>query len=90
MGQGRSSRGTADDRTGEKIALYFCQGALELVQPGQALPMTIEPKGAVPKKGKDQYRDIADGREGNRFKLIAEWDSRLFTARYLAARLRHH
>ena len=72
-------------KLGEKLARYFCQGAIEFVAPGMVLPTIIEPKGAVPKKGKDLFRDIADGREGN--KSIADWGSRLFTARDLAAAL---
>ena len=73
------------DKLGEKAARYFCQGALEFVHHQHALPTLIEPKGAVPKKGKDRYRDIADGREGN--KSIDDWGSRLFPARELAAAL---
>ena len=73
------------EKLGEKAARYFCQGAIEFVHPGQPLPTIIEPKGAVPKKGPDKYRDIADGREGN--KSIADWGSRLFTVRDFAAAL---
>ena len=68
---------------GRKMAAYFFQGALEFVLPGQDLPTIIEPKGAVPKKGKDKFRDIADARKGN--ESISDWGSRLFTARDLAA-----
>jgi hypothetical protein len=73
------------DELGEKVARYFCQGALKCVQPGQPLPTIIKPKGSVPKKGKDLYRYIANGREWN--KSIADWGSRRFTVRDLAAAL---
>ena len=70
---------------GMKQAAYFFQGALEFIFPGHPLPTLVEPKGAVPKKGRDKYRDIADGRRGN--KTLADWGSRFFTARDLAAAL---
>jgi hypothetical protein len=43
--------------------------------------------GAVPKKGPDKYRAIADGREGN--KSISDWGTRVFPARELAGALSH-
>jgi hypothetical protein len=70
---------------GEKAARHFCQGAIEFVHPWRPLPTIIKPQGSVPKKGPDRHRDIADGREGN--KSFADWGSRLFTARDLAAAL---
>ena len=72
-------------KLGMKKAAYFFQGAIEFVFPGHPLPTVIEPKGAVPKKGRDKYRDIADARRGN--KSLAVWGSRFFTARDLAAAL---
>jgi hypothetical protein len=72
-------------KLGEKAARYFCQGVIEFVHPEQPLPTIIEPKGSMPKKGPDGYRNFADGRERN--KSIADWGSRLFTARDLAAAL---
>ena len=65
------------------MAAYFFQGALEYVFPGHPLPTIVEPKGAVPKKGPDKYRDIADARVGN--KSLADWGVRNYTARDLAA-----
>jgi hypothetical protein len=62
------------------------QGAAEAILPGHSLPTIIEPKGAVPKKGKDEFRDISDARTGN--KTIPKWGTRLFTARELASSLR--
>jgi hypothetical protein len=53
-----------------------------MILPGQPAPTIVEPKGAVPKKGKDKFRDISDAREGNR--SIPKWGTRLFTARNLA------
>ncbi len=73
-------------KLGRKMAAYFFQGAAEAVLPGQPLPTIIEPKGAVPKKGIDLFRDIADARIGN--KTIPKWGTRLFTARDLASSLR--
>ncbi len=67
---------------GKKMAAYFFQGAAEMILPGQLVPSIVEPKGAVPKKGKDQFRDISDAREGN--KSIPKWGTRLFTVRDLA------
>ena len=71
---------------GPKMADYFIQGAAEMCLPGQPLPLIVEPTGAVPKKGKDKYRHIADAREGN--KSIPKWGTRLFSARDLAFALR--
>jgi hypothetical protein len=68
------------------MAAYYFQGAAEAIQPGHPLPTIIEPKGAVPKKGKDLFRDISDARMGN--KTIPKWGTRLFSARDLAASLR--
>jgi hypothetical protein len=51
-------------KLGQKMAAYFFQGAAEAILPGQLLPTIIEPKGAVPKKGKDEFRDISDARMG--------------------------
>ena len=73
-------------KLGQKMAAYFFQGAAEVLLPGQPLPTIIEPKGAVPKKGKDLFRDISDARVGNR--SIAKWGTRLFSARNLASSLR--
>ena len=70
-------------KLGAKMAAYFFQGALEYVFPGHPLPTIVEPKGAVPKKGPDKYRDIADARVGN--KSLADWGVRYYTARDLAA-----
>ena len=42
----------------------------------------------MPKKGEDLFRDIADGRVGN--KTIPAWGTRLFTARDLASALTWH
>ena len=67
---------------GKKMAAYFFQGAAEMILPGQPMPTVVEPKGAVPKKGKDKFRDISDAREGN--KSIPKWGTRLFTVRDLA------
>ncbi len=74
-----------NEMLGKKAARYFRQGATEPVPPGRPLPTIIEPSGSVPEKGPDRHRDIADGREGN--KSFADWGSRLFTARDLAAAL---
>ena len=71
------------EKLGAKMAAYFFQGALEYVFPGHPLPTIVEPKGAVPKKGPDKYRDIADARVGN--KSLADWGVRYYTARDLAA-----
>jgi hypothetical protein len=68
-----------------KMAAYFCQGALEFVLPGHRLPTFVEPQGAVPKKGPDEFRAIADSRHGN--KILADWGVRYYTARDLAMAL---
>jgi hypothetical protein len=65
-------------KLGPKMARYFVQGALEFILPGMELPTIIEPMGAVPKKGPDKFRAIADGREGNKF--ISDWGTRVFPA----------
>ena len=67
---------------GEKIAVWFYQGALEWVHPSLPPPTIVEPKGAVPKKGPDKYRDIADAREGN--KSLDDWGVHYFTWQDLA------
>ena len=67
---------------GHKIATWLFQGALEWVDPRLPKPIIIEPKGAVPKKGPDKYRDIADAREGN--KSLADWGVRYHTWQELA------
>ena len=72
-------------RLGPKMARYFVQGAIEFILPGMALPTIIEPMGAVPKKGKDKFRAIADARAGN--KTISDWGTRVFPARELASAL---
>jgi hypothetical protein len=56
-----------------------------MILPGQHPPTIVEPKGAVPKKGDDEFRDISDARLGNM--SIPKWGIRLFTARDLAASL---
>ncbi len=66
----------------ECFAAYFFQGACEYVFPGHPLPSIIEPMGAVPKEGPDEYRHIADARRGN--KWLADWGVRYFSARDLA------
>jgi hypothetical protein len=38
---------------------------VEPILQGQPLPSLIEPKGAVPKKGKDLLRDMSDTSMGN-------------------------
>ncbi len=45
-------------KLGQKMAAYFFQGAAEAILPGHQLPTIVEPKGAVPKKGADEFRDI--------------------------------
>ena len=67
---------------GQKIATWLFQGALEWVDPRLPKPVIIEPKGAVPKKGPDKFRDIADAREGN--KSLADWGVRMHTWKELA------
>lgn len=67
---------------GRKMAVWLYQGALEWVHPLHPKPTIIEPKGAVPKKGPDKYRDIADAREGN--KSLDDWGVRYFTWQDLA------
>jgi hypothetical protein len=42
----------------QKMAAYFFQGAAEAVLPGHPLPTIVEPKGAVPKEGDNEFRDI--------------------------------
>jgi len=74
-------------KLGQKMAAYFFQGAAEAILPGHPLPTIVEPKGAVPKKGADEFRDISDARMGN--KTIPKWGTRLFTARDLAASLQY-
>jgi hypothetical protein len=73
-------------KLGQKMALYLFQGASEVVLPGQPLQAISEPKGSVPKKGKDEYRDISDARVGNL--TIPKWGTRLSTALDLASSLR--
>jgi hypothetical protein len=73
-------------KLGQKMAAYYFQGAAEAILPGHSLPTIIEPKGAVPKKGTDEFRDISDARTSNT--TIPKWGTRLFSARELAASLR--
>ncbi len=77
---------TVKIKLGQKMAEYFFQGASEVVLQGQPLPTISKPKGSVPKKGKDKYRDISDASVGNQ--TIPKWSTRLFTARDLASSLR--
>ncbi len=72
-------------KLGPKMARYFVQGAIEFILPGMELPTIIKPMGAVPKKGPDKFRAIADGRVGN--KTISDWGTRVFPARGLASAL---
>ena len=73
---------------GRKLAVWLYQGALEWIHPLLPRPIIIiEPKGAVPKKGPDKFRDILDSREGN--KSLTDWDVRYHTARGRADALRH-
>ena len=67
---------------GKKLAVWLWQGAMEWVAPWLPRPTIIEPKGAVPKKGPDKYRDISDARIGN--KSLEDWGVRYFTWRDLA------
>ena len=69
------------------MAAYFFQGAAEAVLAHHPPPTIVEPKGAVPKKGKDLFRDISDARMGHQ--TIPRWGTRLFPARDLAASLQH-
>ncbi len=70
---------------GHKMAEYYFQGATESILQGQLLPLIIEPKGAVPKKGKNLFRDISDASLGNN--TIPKWGNLLFTAGDLASSL---
>ena len=75
-------------KVGPKMASYFVQGAIEFIAPGgpgMEMPTVIEPRGEVPKKGKDKYRANADAREGNN--SISDWGTRVFPARELACAL---
>ncbi len=54
---------------------YFCQIT--------SSPHAVEPKGAVPKKSKDEFRDISDTRTGK--KTITKLGTLLFTAWDLAS-----
>ena len=67
---------------GRKLAVWLYQGALEWIHPLLPRPVIIEPKGAVPKKGPDKYRDVSDSREGN--KSLADWGVRYHTWKELA------
>jgi hypothetical protein len=71
---------------GHKMAGYYYQGAAEPILPGQPLLSIIEPKGALPTKGKDLFSDISDASTGN--KTILKWGTMLFTAQDLASSLR--
>ena len=53
-------------KLGPKMAWYFVQGAIEFILASMEMPTIIEPMGAVPKKGEDKFRAIADGRERNK------------------------
>jgi hypothetical protein len=64
------------------MAAYFFQGVYEYVFPGHPLPSIIEPMGAVPKKGPDEFRHLADERRGN--KWLADWGVRYYSAHDLA------
>jgi hypothetical protein len=68
------------------MAVHYYQGAAESILLGQPLPSIIEPKGAVPKNGKDLFRDKSDASMGNN--TIPKRSTRLFTARDLASSLR--
>ncbi len=45
-------------KLGQKMAAYYFQGAAEAILQCHPLPTIIEPKGAVPKKGKDEFRKL--------------------------------
>ena len=64
---------------GPKAAQWFVTGALEYVPPDVPPPILVEPQSAVPKKGKDVFRNITDAREGN--KCLDEWGVRYHSAR---------
>ncbi len=75
---------------GMKIGTWLFQGALEWVDPRCPKPTIREPKGSVPKKGPEKFRDIADAREGN--KLLVDWggaDAHLARAGRCADAVRH-
>ena len=52
---------------------------MEWVPPWCTYPTFIEPMGAVPKKGADEFRAIADARHGN--KGLDKWGVRYFSVR---------
>ena len=67
---------------GPKYATYLVQGALEAILPGMsraaaAIYNPLNPAGAVPKKGPEKYRAIADARTANLG--VGDWGVRLYT-----------
>lgn len=70
---------------GPQFAQWLLAGHLEFVPPDAPLPVIIEPQGFVPKKGKVKFRNITDGRVGNR--TLDDWGVRLHSARDFAAAL---
>ena len=69
-------------KLGVKMATYFVQGASEYVFPSHPLQSIVEPMGAVPKTGPDEYQHISYARRGN--KWFADWGVRYYSARDLA------
>ena len=64
---------------GPKAAGWFLSGALEWVPPDVPPPIIVEPQSAVPKQGKDVFRNVTDARVGN--KGLEEWGVRYHSAR---------
>lgn len=69
-------------KLGRKLAQWLFQGALEWVEEGCPPPMYIEPMGAVPKKGPDEFRAISDARHGN--KGLEPWGVKYYSVRDFA------
>ena len=66
-------------KLGFKFGQWLFQGALEWVPWWCNYPLFIEPMGAVPKKGGDEFRAIADARHGNRG--LDQWGVHYFSVR---------
>jgi hypothetical protein len=66
-------------KLGHKFGQWLYQGALEWVPPWAPPPMYVEPMGAVPKKGPDEFRAIADARHGN--KGLEPWGVKYYSVR---------
>jgi len=66
-------------KLGGKFGQWLFRGALEWVPPWAPPPTYVEPMGAVPKKGPDEFQAISDARHGN--KESDPWGVKYYTVK---------